>query len=219
MTDKIYFVSGLGADKRVFVNLKIDHPFQKHIEWEIPNKNESLQNYCKRLIAQIDLNSEIILIGVSFGGVIAQEISKIISVKKTIIVSSIKNKKEMDWQLQWVSKTNIYKLFPPKLLKFLNKLTADYYFGIKSKEESKLLKQIIEDTNVLFSDWAIHQLMKWDNTSSIPLLHIHGTKDKIFPTAKIKNYTPIENGGHLMILNKADRISFIINQHLKERYP
>jgi pimeloyl-ACP methyl ester carboxylesterase len=215
MVDKIYFISGLGADKRVFVNLKVEHPFQKHIEWETPNKNESIQDYCKKLIAQIDLNSEVILIGVSFGGIVAQEISKIIPVKKLILISSIKNKNEMDWKLQWVSKTKIYKLFPPSFLKFLNKFTADYYFGIKSKEESDLLKQIIEDTDTVFSDWAIGQLMKWDNKTNISLLHIHGTKDKIFPVVKIKNHTSLEGGGHLMILNKADQISFAINQYLK----
>jgi pimeloyl-ACP methyl ester carboxylesterase len=216
MSDKIYFISGLSADKRVFVNLKIDHPFQKHIEWETPNKKESLPEYSKRLIEQIDLNSEVILIGVSFGGIIAQEISKIISVKKLIIISSIKNKNEMDWKLQWVSKTNIYKLFSPEVLKFLNKITADYFFGIKSKEENKLLKQIIEDTDTVFSEWAIDRLMKWDNkTSTSFLLHIHGTKDRIFPIDKIKSAVLIENGGHLMILNKADQISLLINQYLK----
>lgn len=69
---KIYLVSGLGADERVFVNIKIPHSEIIHLRWEIPLRNESISNYAKRLINQIDLTHNVILIGVSFGGLIAQ---------------------------------------------------------------------------------------------------------------------------------------------------
>ncbi len=215
MGSKIYFISGLGADRRVFANLKIDHPSQSHIEWEIPFKNESLQDYCKRLMAQMDLNSEIILIGVSFGGIIAQEITKIIPVRKIIIISSIKNNSEKDWQLRLSGKLSLHKVFPASVLKFLNKLTADYYFGIKSKDESLLLRRIIDDANPIFNEWAIDQILKWDNASNNELLHIHGTKDKIFPVSRIENHLPIKDGGHFMIYNRADEISLLINDYIK----
>ena len=89
----VYFISGLGADERVFQFLdlsKIEHQF---IQWNEPQKKESLSSYCKKLTEQIDLKQEIILIGISFGGIIAQEISKIIECKKVIIISSVKTVK------------------------------------------------------------------------------------------------------------------------------
>ncbi|HSZ24721.1 MAG TPA: alpha/beta hydrolase [Cytophagaceae bacterium] len=211
MPDKIYFISGLGADKKVFRNLIINHPFQQHIEWEIPFKNESLTSYCSRLITQIDTRSEVILVGLSFGGIIAQEIAKIIPVRKLIIVSSVKNENEMDWTLHFIRKTKLYKL-PPSLLKFLNKYTANYYFGIQSEEESLLLKKIIADTNPVFLPWANNQILHWKNHLSQNVVHIHGTKDKIFPIKNITNCMPIEGGGHFMILNKAKEVSAFINQ-------
>jgi pimeloyl-ACP methyl ester carboxylesterase len=214
MTGKIYFISGLGADHRVFVNLKIDNSFQKHIEWEVPFKNESLSEYCQRLLTQIDQKSEVILVGVSFGGIIAQEIAKLISVKKIIIISSVKNEKEMDWKLRLVSCLKLYKFFPVSVLLFLNKFTADYYFGIKSKEESNLLHKIIEDTNPVFMMWAIDRLMKWRNKEKMDLLHLHGTKDKIFPSSSIKIFVPVREGGHFMILNKASEVSALINSYI-----
>ncbi len=213
---KVYFISGLGADKRVFANLKIDHPSQTHIEWEIPSKKESMQDYCRRLLQQVDLNSELILIGVSFGGVVAQEIAKITPVSKIIIISSIKNKNEKDWKLRCSGYLKLHSLFPEFMLKFLNKLTADYYFGIKNKEESKLLHKIIDDANPLFNAWAIDQILKWDNKEDQKVVHIHGTSDRIFPFNYIKNSIPIENGGHFMVYNKANEISELINKYLKE---
>ena len=76
ITPHIYLISGLGADERVFQFLdlsKIEHQF---VKWNEPQRNESLASYCKKLTEQINQNQEIILIGVSFGGIIAQEIAK-----------------------------------------------------------------------------------------------------------------------------------------------
>lgn len=212
--EMIYFISGLGADRRVFVKLEKEFPRHKHIEWEIPRREESLAAYSQRLIGQIDLNNEVILLGESFGGVIAQEIAKLIPVKKMIILSSIKNENEMDWKLRMVSKLNLHRLFPASILKFLNRFTADYYFSVKSKEESRLLQQIIIDTNPIFMVWAIDRLMHWQNSKQLPLLHIHGTADRIFPSKYIKNAIMIKNGGHLMLLDQAEEIVPPIREYL-----
>jgi pimeloyl-ACP methyl ester carboxylesterase len=139
----IYFISGLGADERVFQFLNLDEVDHTFIKWNEPERKESLTTYCKKLIKQIDTTKEIILIGVSFGGIIAQEISKIISCRKVIIISSVKTKNEFSWPLRLARKLQIHLIVPLWLLTLSNRLTSDYYFGVKSKEESKLLHQII----------------------------------------------------------------------------
>ena len=58
----VYYISGLGADERVFKYLNLKGVYEKYIKWETPQKHESLQDYCKRLIEQIDLEK-------IFGGV------------------------------------------------------------------------------------------------------------------------------------------------------
>jgi pimeloyl-ACP methyl ester carboxylesterase len=207
----VYFISGLGADERVFQFLdlsKIEHRF---IKWNEPKRNESLSNYCKELVEQIDKTNEIILIGISFGGIIAQEISKLVDCKKVIIISSVKSKDEFSWQLKLASLLQIHKIVPLWFITFSNTLTADYYFNTESKGESKLLHQIIKDTNPKFLVWAIHQIMNWDSAKhSENLIHIHGTSDKIFPLKNIKDAIEIPNGGHFMIVNKASQIERLI---------
>lgn len=210
----IYFISGLGADRRVFVKLEKEFPHHKHIEWEVPYKEESLAEYSRRLIDQIDLKEELILVGESFGGVIAQEIATLVPVKKLIILSSIKNENEMDWKLRVVSKLNLHRLFPASILKFFNRYTADYYFSVKTKEESRLLQQIIKDTDPVFMTWAIDRLMHWENKKQLPLLHIHGTNDRIFPSKYIKNAVMIKNGGHLMLLDQVEEIIPFMQNYL-----
>ncbi|NJK98143.1 MAG: alpha/beta hydrolase [Bacteroidales bacterium] len=142
----IYYISGLGADHRVFEFLNIPFPY-KHIIWVKPDKNDTLASYSLRLLPQINTSEDVILAGVSFGGMICQEIAKLIPCSKVIIISSIKSPQEMHWQLKLVRNTRIDRLFHSSLLKFMNFLTGPYYFGTQSAEEIKLLKAIIKDTD------------------------------------------------------------------------
>ncbi|HEY5746117.1 MAG TPA: alpha/beta hydrolase [Chryseolinea sp.] len=211
----LYYISGLGADERVFRYLTLPGIDQKHIKWVEPKKQERLSDYCKRLIPQIDLERGVILVGMSFGGIVAQEISKIIKTDKVIIISSVKSEREFDWQLNMVRVLKLYRLVPSPLLRWSNLLTGDYYFGTQSKLESDLLKQIIKDSDMPFTQWAIAEIMRWKNDRVTDnLIHIHGDKDRIFPIKRIKNTTRVDNGGHFMIVNKAKEISALIEKEI-----
>ena len=213
----VYFISGLGADERVFQFLDLPKIEKKFIRWVRPEKNENIANYCQKLIAQIDVQKEVNLVGISFGGIIAQEIAKLIPCKKIIIISSVKLTAEFNWQLKFASHTKIYQIIPLWLLQLGNKLTANYYFGVQTVAESILLYQIIVDTDPVFLKWAINQVMNWKNTCYPEnLIHIHGTRDKIFPIKHIQTSVEIPNGGHFMIVNKADKLSALIFDYLKE---
>lgn len=212
---KAYFISGLGADERVFQFLDLPGIEKIFIKWINPEDQESLASYANRLTAQIDLTQDIILVGISFGGIIAQEIAKIKACKKVILISSIKSPQEFSWQLSLISRCRIYRLFPAKVLKWSNVLTADYYFSTTSKTESKLLHQIIKETDDGFMIWAINRLMTWKNpTPQASIIHIHGTADRIFPISPIKSCIKIPGGGHFMVVNKSIELSKIIMENI-----
>ena len=100
--NNVYCLSGLGADKRVFTKLELKGYRQIHLDWLVPNNQESLTNYVKRLAVEIKDNNPIV-IGLSFGGIVAIEIAKQITVKKVILISSAKQSHEIPWY---------FKLFP-----------------------------------------------------------------------------------------------------------
>ncbi|MFQ3574946.1 MAG: alpha/beta hydrolase [Cytophagales bacterium] len=214
----VYLISGLGADARMFtkLNLGSEHEF-KHIVWIKESSGESLKDYCKRLINQIDLTQKIDIIGMSFGGIVAQEISRLIPVRKLIIISSVKSPDEFGFALSLIRKSAVYRIVPKWFLKWSNLLTGDYYFGTKTKEESKLLKAIIRDTESDFLKWSIKQVMTWKGgLISTPIVHIHGDADRIFTKEKIKNCHWIKGGGHLMIHNRGEEVSELVRASLKE---
>ena len=90
----VYFMPGMSANSLIFERIKLPKGFiSNFLEWIPPKKDEKITNYSKRL-SRLIVHENPILIGVSFGGLIVQELSKIIKTRKVIIISSIKTNKE-----------------------------------------------------------------------------------------------------------------------------
>ena len=212
---KIFAISGLGADKRVFKYLTLEHELIP-VEWIKPKKKEPIIGYSKRLIKEYEIGNdqEFGILGVSFGGLIATEISKLTKPKFTILISSVETKNELSRIIRIFGKTKIIELIPES---FLNppKLIARFMFGTKKKE---LLNSILDDTDLSFTKWAIRELVNWKNESKLlNLIKIGGSKDKMLPP-KGKNTILIDKGEHFMIADKAEEISEIINKMIQTKH-
>lgn len=213
MKKRIYILSGLGADERVFQLLDFSDFAPVFIKWIIPEENESIENYANRLLAQIDTPNPLIL-GLSFGGMMATEIAKLMTVEKIILISSAKTNREIPFYYQLSGFLGIHKLIPTKVLKSSNVFT-NWFFGANSTFEKQLLKEILHDTNPVFLKWAIHQIVDWKNiVSSENTYHIHGTADRILPINGVSCDVKIKGGGHLMTLTKPEEINEILKKIL-----
>src|SRR5690349_7450473 len=112
----IYLISGLGANEKVFAKLDFQgRPFT-HLPWLLPDKAESFEDYLSRFAERINQSEEIILIGTSFGGMVAQELARRLKVKKVIIISSIVSEKEFSPLMRWIRLFRIYKIVSYGLL-------------------------------------------------------------------------------------------------------
>lgn len=206
---KIYIFSGLGVDKRVFDKIDFGTLNIKFMDWIEPLENENLESYALR-ISETITDKNPILIGLSFGGMLAVEISKIKEVKNIILIASAKNKFELPLIFRLAGKLKFNKLVPNSILKKQNFIT-NWLFGINSDSEKKLLKNILQDTDLKFLKWAINEIVNWKNEiSPQKCFHIHGNKDRIIPIKNVKTDFVIKNGGHFITVNKAKEIESII---------
>lgn len=205
---KIYGISGLGADERVFKYLSLKHEIIP-LNWIKHDKNESLEHYASRLAAKIDANEDFGVLGVSFGGLVAVEISKILNPKVTILISSVETKNELGFVIKGLGKMKVVKYLPSKIFNPPKKI-AHFLFGTENKE---LLNKILDDTDLDFTKWAVNKLLNWKNTTHLSsVIKISGTNDKLLPPTKTDNTILIEKGEHFMIVDKAKEISEIINE-------
>lgn len=211
----VYFLSGLGADRRVFSKLKLDPRLNvKHIEWIRPLRKESLRHYAGRLVAQIDTTRPFQLVGLSFGGVIASELCDITHPVQVTLISSMSTGVPLARFYQLMIRFLLLSPLSAPLLKSANRVSYRY-FGADTPELKAMLKNILHDTDSKFLKWALTRMSGWDRKDPVPnLYHIHGTADRLIPLAIVKPDTTIEGGGHLMVYAQSEQISDILNKRL-----
>ena len=207
ITDKenhIYMMPGLAASSLVFENINLKNSkYQLHrLDWIQSKKNESINSYCKRLSKKIK-HKEPILLGVSFGGIIVQELDKILNVKKLIIVSSVKTHHEYpvvfkiarDYQLNNALPFGMFDNF----VKFSLKLNIN-----KLYKRIDLAERYLTERDERYLEWAVWSLLNWKQSEvREDIIHIHGDKDKVFPINNISNCIKIKGGKHEMIILRA----------------
>ncbi len=204
----MYFVPGLAAGREIFRNLTFpETKYQIHIlEWLIPEKKEALSDYSKRMAAMV-LEPNAVLVGVSFGGVVAQEMSKFLHLRKLVIISSVKTREELPKRLKVARKTFAYKLIPTSLVLSASDITK-FGIGPKTKKRLKLYQEYLHVRDKQYLDWAIKNMITWNRLEKIKgVVHLHGNNDIVFPVRNIDGYINIEGGTHIMILNKGVEVS------------
>lgn len=202
----IYLFSGLGADKRAFQALDFSGFNPVFIDWIAANKDETIEDYCTRLIDQIN-SEKPILVGLSFGGMVAIEVAKQIKTEKVILIASAKTKAEIPLYYRLLGKLRLHQLIPTKILMTPTFITY-WFFGVKTVGEKQLLKGILNDTDPKFLKWAIDKILHWQNqTIHDDVFHIHGTADKILPIRYVNPNKVIKDGGHLLTLNRTTELN------------
>ncbi|WP_266202650.1 alpha/beta hydrolase [Pontibacter kalidii] len=216
---KAYFISGLGADWRMFQYLKLpEYVPQQYVEWVEPEHiDEPLHAYVHRLLDQIT-DPDPILVGMSYGGLVAIELSKILRPRKTILISSLATRQALPAIYRVVGRTGLHRWMPLKLMQSVHPI-APLFFGAHTKQEKQLLKRAILEIDEKVLRWSLGQLLAWPQEEVLPgLVQIHGTRDRILPLNDRPGMIKIKHGGHLMVLHQADEISATLSRILEETW-
>jgi pimeloyl-ACP methyl ester carboxylesterase len=205
----IYCISGFGADERIFSKVNFGNNSTHFISWLTPLKKESIEAYAKRM-SEIIRHDSPILLGVSFGGIMSIEIAKIIKTDNVIIISSIKSFREIPLWMKLSSKLNLDKIIPLRSFPLIEPI-ENYNLGLENKEELNLVHEYRKNIGQQYTNWSVNQILRWKNEwQPAKLVHIHGGKDRIFPIKNIKADYVIADGGHFIIMNRAEKINQIL---------
>ena len=199
----VYFMPGLAASSSIFerIALPVDGFEMILLEWELPLNNESLSEYAERISKKVTHENPV-LIGVSFGGILVQEMAQFLDVRKIIIISSVKSNLEFPTAFKVAKTTKAYKLFPTNLISNIENL-ALFSFGNKVKKRIDLYEKFLSVRDKKYLDWAIEKVILWDRTEIVNnVIHIHGDADEVFPIKNIERCIVVKGGTHIMILSK-----------------
>jgi pimeloyl-ACP methyl ester carboxylesterase len=210
--DKIYLISGLGADYRLFKHIELPGYEVVHMHWIEPESKDTLTTYASKLIAEYDIQPNAIVMGDSLGGMLTIEVAKQVQLRKAILISSIKTSNEAPWYFSFFRKLPVYKLIPGKFFTSLGMLIKPV-FGTMSKEDGTMFGSMLANSSPTFISWAMHAVLNWESKTVVPnVYHITGNKDMVFNYKRIEGATIIDGGTHIMVFDKAEQI----NQLLKE---
>jgi pimeloyl-ACP methyl ester carboxylesterase len=214
---KAYFISGLGADRRAFYRIQLPGNYEAvYLDWIPPSENESLPDYAKRFSNFINTAEPFILIGLSFGGMLASEIARLTKPQKLIIISSVANANELPWYFRLAGRLKIQQLIPMSFYKKMTLLNS--MINPRTEEEKTMIREYIMAMDDSFIEWSINAIITWDNGFRYPdLVHIHGASDRLLPSRFVHADYLVKNGGHLMVWNKAEEVNKIIVEELEGR--
>lgn len=202
---------GMAANPSIFDGIKLpEETFELHrLEWFVPQKKMSLADYAKEMWKKIE-HEKPVLLGVSFGGLLVQEMAKHGTTSRIIAVSCVKKSSELPKKMLFAKYTKVHKLLPTGLVSNVE-LLAKYAFGETVTKRLHLYEKYLSVRDKYYIDWAIDNIVNWQQTEPPEnLVHIHGESDAVFPATNIKNCITIKKGTHTMIIHRAKWF----NEHL-----
>ncbi|HEY5037494.1 MAG TPA: alpha/beta hydrolase [bacterium] len=215
MKTQLVFIPGLGADARLF-HLQ-QKSFKKSIAppWIIPQKDETLTQYARRWSKNLQLKRGSVLVGVSFGGMVALEMAKWVKPKAVLLVSSCRSPASVPLILRVAGSFPVW----PHIGKILVKLLPfgrKWFLGARTKIEQNLLARMFLETPDSFLLWTVSAIRGWGGFKGgfANIHHIHGDNDHLIPIQNVRPDKVIKGGGHVINLTHSKEINDFINEYL-----
>lgn len=213
-----YLIPGLGADKRMYEGQLKHLKDAKVLEFKEPLPNETLKEYAIRLAEGIDKTQDFQLVGVSMGGIMSQEIAAVYKPKQIVLISTVKSREELPIWIKFFKYFPLQKIVPGKF--YLWAFMVLVWFRTLFKRSNSIignLKNMAKDANPTFVYWAVDKVINWQEPiKDFKAVHVHGTKDTLFPIRRIKrlNYA-LKDGTHAMVLTHVREINEVLDRYLK----
>lgn len=212
---QLIIFSGLGADHTVFSKLHFSGFEVHHVAWIEPMKGEALRDYMGRMNIP-ETGNDTVVMGLSFGGVLAMELAVMRNLEKVILLSSVYSQNYLPRYLQMIRILKINHWFPLKLVRRPTQM-AYWFFGLENAEDKNLLKHLIGRTGENYFIWATDCIMNYQGNHLDPgkIIHIHGDNDRVLPLGKMKCDYVIKGGGHFIVLTHYREMQQILDTILE----
>lgn len=188
----IYLLPGMVRDFPFYSKLLRLLPTAEVVPFIDPEPNESLHSYAQRMSTQFP--KPCLIGGVSFGGIVAQEISRVIQPAGCIVIASIQQPSELPLKLRLCRLLG--KRFCSWGLNTLGTVANAIPDSIRNSSTASLT--VLSCASGQWERWVASSVLSWSPESPLatPLLHIHGDADTIFPLRYTHPDVIVPNGRH-----------------------
>ena len=208
----VYFITGLGASNRSFHFLDVSFCNAVFVELPKIESGEKLEQYALK-VRRLIPDEHPMIVGLSFGGMLAVEMAKQDPLTQVILISSIRSSRQFPGYMRLGIYLPLYRWMPGSW----QKKCKNIFQGIIGRTEGEAYKEIqdliLKESDPKVTAAIIDMILRWKSKTIPPnIIHIHGTADRTLPYRKVTADYTIEGGTHLMIMDRAEEITEILRE-------
>jgi pimeloyl-ACP methyl ester carboxylesterase len=212
----IHLIPGLGADHRIFDRLLVDVPDRHAHDWPVMARGSSLRHFAEALAERIDANRPHVLIGMSMGGMVVQEMAALTKPRRVVIISSWKGPHEMPPPIRLLRGKHPERLLNKRFLQHSLPLIR-WQMGVEDPKSAALFDRFLAVHTIEQLKVQVNACLEWEGPEfPVPdLVHLHGDRDRLMPIETIADAYVVHGGTHFMVYDKGPLLSVLIGRVLE----
>lgn len=214
----IYAIPGFGTTSLLFSNISIPGAKLVVLNWPEAEATDSMATYARKFLPQIDVSKPFCLLGVSFGGMLCCELSRLINPQRTFLISSAKSRKELPWFIRLFSYLPVYYLISEnghRRLAYYGRWMIGF-----GKDYMPEFMAMVKSMGHLYFRHCIHIIVNWNRHEEPEhVVHLHGSHDRLILYAGVKPTYTVVGGTHAMVVFRAAEINKILGEELASLLP
>lgn len=203
----LVLLPGLSGDPRVFEPQRVAFANLVVPRWISPEPYESLCEFARRMASHLD-PGPCVIGGVSFGGIVALEMTRFLDARACILVATVRSRSGLPLALR-VASPVVSRASDRTLHRAMNVASASGIQCVKEKGDDRDASR--------FRAWALRALARWRPAEpSCILRQIHGERDRTFRARASGADVILPGAGHLLTRTHAAAVNAFIEGVCRE---
>ncbi|MFZ1686527.1 MAG: alpha/beta hydrolase [Flavobacteriales bacterium] len=203
---KIYLLPGIACDHRLFARLDLNGHDVVKLDWPRFREGASVKDIAVDLLPLVDAAQPHVLVGVSLGGMVVQEIASMTNPHKVVLVSTWTAPREWPWFVRLgaalragalVNSTTMRMSWPVKRA-----------LGSRDMDTDRFLMDMAWKEGPAQIRRGVQAVLRWKgSTWTGSTIRIHGDHDGLMPMTRIRADHVVRGGTHAMVYCQAEAVS------------
>lgn len=211
MTATILLLTGMTPNAGIFSRLLPRLPSAIVVPWLPPCKRETLSDYARRLADSLQPHGEVIVCGVSFGGIVAHELAICLRARRCVVISAPQQVSELP---PWFRFFRPFAALPVEpALDLLGRIAGWFPRRARTAATARMTKWAGDRGE--WHRWATAAVLRWKPSpvdGALAVLQVHGSADTTFPLRYLRPDVVIANGGHVLPLTHDEQIAKLLRE-------